>query len=147
MTKTFSQFGIVFVKIKRDSRGMPFAFCQYTVSQTPVSRESLPNAADTCQNDQDAQSAMKQGKGVMILERPCRTEMARAHCELDAVVLEREVFADFLVQLPSLCISFRDSGFAFTRPEIFSAASVRFPRPSTSTRVFEQLHVFRRPSS
>ncbi|KAF4512735.1 hypothetical protein G6O67_000080 [Ophiocordyceps sinensis] len=60
VTKTFSQFGIVFVKIKRDSRGMPFAFCQYT-------------------NDQDAQSAMKQGKGVMILERPCRTEMARAH--------------------------------------------------------------------
>ncbi|KAM4064863.1 RNA recognition motif domain-containing protein [Hirsutella rhossiliensis] len=60
VTKAFSQFGIVFVKIKRDSRGMPFAFCQYT-------------------NDQDAQSAMRLGKGIMILERPCRTEMARAH--------------------------------------------------------------------
>ncbi|KJZ79317.1 hypothetical protein HIM_01468 [Hirsutella minnesotensis 3608] len=60
VTKAFSQFGIVFVKIKRDSRGMPFAFCQYT-------------------NDEDAKNAMKVGKGIMILDRPCRTEMARAH--------------------------------------------------------------------
>ncbi|PHH74357.1 hypothetical protein CDD80_3118 [Ophiocordyceps camponoti-rufipedis] len=60
VTKNFSQFGIVFVKIKRDSRGMPFAFCQYT-------------------NDEDAHSALRQGRGIMIFERPCRTEMARAH--------------------------------------------------------------------
>lgn len=82
MTKAFSQFGIVFVKIKRDSRGMPFAFCQYTVSQTSNILRSPPMAADICQNDQDAQSAMRLGKGIMILERPCRTEMARAHCTL-----------------------------------------------------------------
>ncbi|KND90387.1 Meiotic activator RIM4 [Tolypocladium ophioglossoides CBS 100239] len=60
VTKAFSQFGIVFVKIKRDGRGMPFAFCQYT-------------------NDVDARNAMIKGKGTVILERPCRTEMARAH--------------------------------------------------------------------
>ncbi|PNY22679.1 Meiotic activator RIM4 [Tolypocladium capitatum] len=60
VTKAFSQFGIVFVKIKRDGRGMPFAFCQYT-------------------NDVDARNAMEMGKGTVILERPCRTEMARAH--------------------------------------------------------------------
>ncbi|RDA91439.1 hypothetical protein CP533_6288 [Ophiocordyceps camponoti-saundersi (nom. inval.)] len=60
VTKNFSQFGIVFVKIKRDSRGMPFAFCQYT-------------------NDEDARSALRLGRGIMIFERPCRTEMARAH--------------------------------------------------------------------
>ncbi|PHH64080.1 hypothetical protein CDD81_5073 [Ophiocordyceps australis] len=59
VTKVFSQFGIVFVKIKRDGRGMPFAFCQYT-------------------NDLDAEKAMTMGKGTVILERPCRTEMARA---------------------------------------------------------------------
>lgn len=29
--QTFSQFGKVYVKIKRDERGMPFAFAQYEV--------------------------------------------------------------------------------------------------------------------
>lgn len=33
VTKYFSQFGTVFVKIRRDSRHMPFAFCQFTVSR------------------------------------------------------------------------------------------------------------------
>ena len=33
LTRVFSQYGIVFVKIRRDSRNMPFAFCQYTVSR------------------------------------------------------------------------------------------------------------------
>ncbi|ODA78565.1 hypothetical protein RJ55_05947 [Drechmeria coniospora] len=60
VTKVFSNFGIVFVKIKRDAKNMPFGFCQYT-------------------NDTDAQKAMKYGKGITILERPCRIEMARAH--------------------------------------------------------------------
>ncbi|PHH88397.1 hypothetical protein CDD83_7594 [Cordyceps sp. RAO-2017] len=60
VTRAFSQFGIVFVKIKRDCRSMPFAFCQYT-------------------NDDDAQTALNKGKGILIFERPCRTEMARAH--------------------------------------------------------------------
>lgn len=31
VTKYFSQFGTVFVKIRRDGRQMPFAFCQFTV--------------------------------------------------------------------------------------------------------------------
>lgn len=31
VTKIFSQFGTVFIKIKRDPRNMPHAFCQYTV--------------------------------------------------------------------------------------------------------------------
>lgn len=30
--KVFSKFGEVFVKIRRDNRNMPFAFCQFTVS-------------------------------------------------------------------------------------------------------------------
>ena len=32
MQEKFEQFGNCYVKIKRDSRGMPFAFCQYEVS-------------------------------------------------------------------------------------------------------------------
>ena len=44
LTRVFSQFGIVFVKIRRDSRNMPFAFCQYTVSYRGVG--PLLNLAD-----------------------------------------------------------------------------------------------------
>lgn len=32
VTRAFSQFGTVFVKIRRDAKNMPFAFCQFTVS-------------------------------------------------------------------------------------------------------------------
>jgi hypothetical protein len=31
VTRVFSEFGTVFVKIRRDQRNMPFAFCQFTV--------------------------------------------------------------------------------------------------------------------
>ncbi|KAL7790739.1 hypothetical protein V8C37DRAFT_417321 [Trichoderma ceciliae] len=60
VTKYFSQFGTVFVKIRRDSRQMPFAFCQFTC-------------------DADAESAGKYGNGAVILGRPCRVEKATAH--------------------------------------------------------------------
>lgn len=32
VTQVFREFGPVFVKIRRDAKQMPFAFCQYTVS-------------------------------------------------------------------------------------------------------------------
>lgn len=32
VTSVFQAFGNVYVKIRRDSKGMPFAFCQYEVS-------------------------------------------------------------------------------------------------------------------
>jgi len=32
LTREFSRFGTVSVKIRRDGRNMPFAFCQYTAS-------------------------------------------------------------------------------------------------------------------
>lgn len=32
VTRIFSRYGTVFVKIRRDGRQMPFAFCQFTVS-------------------------------------------------------------------------------------------------------------------
>ncbi|POR32900.1 Meiotic activator RIM4 [Tolypocladium paradoxum] len=47
VTKAFSQFGIVFVKIKRDGRGMPFAFCQYTVSTNMDNSTPPRHNADT----------------------------------------------------------------------------------------------------
>ncbi|KAK3904998.1 hypothetical protein C8A05DRAFT_13160 [Staphylotrichum tortipilum] len=64
ITREFGQFGTVFVKIRREMKGgttgMPYAFAQYT-------------------NDADANVAVEEGKGIMILGRPCRTEMVKAN--------------------------------------------------------------------
>ncbi|KAF4924400.1 Meiotic activator RIM4 [Colletotrichum viniferum] len=60
VTKEFQRFGVVFVKIRRDTNGMPFAFVQFT-------------------NDENANEARIEGKGAMILGRPCRTETVRAN--------------------------------------------------------------------
>ncbi|KAK3365425.1 hypothetical protein B0H63DRAFT_516351 [Podospora didyma] len=60
VTREFGKFGTVFVKIKRDNGNIPFAFCQYT-------------------NDQDAKTALEEGKGTMVFGRACRTEMAKAN--------------------------------------------------------------------
>lgn len=80
VTKIFSQFGTVFIKIKRDPRNMPHAFCQYTVCKTP--KESPTSVLLTLrQTDQDATEAVTKGRGEMIYGRPCRTEMARANRE------------------------------------------------------------------
>ncbi|KAI0431791.1 hypothetical protein F5Y09DRAFT_354596 [Xylaria sp. FL1042] len=60
VTKAFSAFGPVFVKIRRDPKNMPFAFCQYTDSK-------------------HAQKAQAEGKGLLVEGRPCRTEMVKAN--------------------------------------------------------------------
>ncbi|KXX82619.1 Multicopy suppressor of sporulation protein msa1 [Madurella mycetomatis] len=60
VTREFSKYGTVFVKIRRDGNHMPFAFCQFT-------------------NDEDANTAMDKGRGTNIHGRPCRTEMVRAN--------------------------------------------------------------------
>ncbi|KAH6630155.1 hypothetical protein B0J18DRAFT_463040 [Chaetomium sp. MPI-SDFR-AT-0129] len=64
ITREFSRFGTVFVKIRREARGnilgMPYAFVQYT-------------------NDENAKAAMEEGRGILILGRPCRTEMVKAN--------------------------------------------------------------------
>lgn len=36
VTKEFQRFGVVFVKIRRDTNGMPFAFVQFTVSNSTI---------------------------------------------------------------------------------------------------------------
>ncbi|POS83092.1 hypothetical protein EPUL_004372 [Erysiphe pulchra] len=58
--EVFREFGTVFVKIRRDVKHMPFAFCQYT-------------------NDESAERAIKDGRGRLINGRPCRCEKAKAH--------------------------------------------------------------------
>ncbi|RKF63924.1 Polyadenylate-binding protein, cytoplasmic and nuclear [Erysiphe neolycopersici] len=58
--EVFRKFGTVFVKIRRDAKHMPFAFCQYT-------------------NDENAELAIKNGRGILIKGRPCRCEKAKAH--------------------------------------------------------------------
>ncbi|KAF9872186.1 RNA recognition domain-containing protein [Colletotrichum karsti] len=58
--KEFERYGVVFVKIRRDKDGMPFAFVQFTT-------------------DDSADDARVNGRGSMILGRPCRTETVRAN--------------------------------------------------------------------
>ncbi|KAL2161181.1 hypothetical protein VTH06DRAFT_8400 [Thermothelomyces fergusii] len=64
VTREFSRFGTVFVKIRRETKGniagMPYAFAQYT-------------------NEEDARVAVEEGRGILILGRPCRTEMVKAN--------------------------------------------------------------------
>ncbi|KAH6714345.1 hypothetical protein BKA61DRAFT_673641 [Leptodontidium sp. MPI-SDFR-AT-0119] len=60
VTQIFREFGTVYVKIRRDAKHMPFAFCQYT-------------------NDADAERAIKEGRGRLVKGRPCRCEKAKAH--------------------------------------------------------------------
>ncbi|KAK1518839.1 RNA recognition domain-containing protein [Colletotrichum costaricense] len=56
----FDRFGVVFVKIRRDGSGMPYAFVQFNTKE-------------------DAENARIQGRGSLILGRPCRTETVRAN--------------------------------------------------------------------
>ncbi|KAI1322647.1 hypothetical protein F5Y16DRAFT_404277 [Xylariaceae sp. FL0255] len=60
ITRAFSRFGPVFIKIRRDAKNMPFAFCQYT-------------------DPRFAEKAYREGKGMMIEGRICRTEMVKAN--------------------------------------------------------------------
>ncbi|KAL8697748.1 MAG: hypothetical protein Q9224_002160 [Gallowayella concinna] len=60
VSEVFQAFGNVYVKIRRDSKGMPFAFCQY-------------------ENVGDAQRAITMGRGLLIDGRACRTEVAKVN--------------------------------------------------------------------
>ena len=43
LTREFSKYGTVFVKIRRDGHNMPFAFCQYTVSYSLLCYPTPPH--------------------------------------------------------------------------------------------------------
>ncbi|KAI9674968.1 MAG: hypothetical protein M1817_001374 [Caeruleum heppii] len=63
VSQVFCQFGTVYVKIRRDNRGMPYAFCQF-------------------ENDDNAREAVVRGRQIVIDGRPCRTEPAKANRSL-----------------------------------------------------------------
>ncbi|PBP17134.1 RNA recognition domain-containing protein [Diplocarpon rosae] len=91
VTQVFREYGTVYVKIRRDAKHMPFAFCQYTVSGDPFSflfTQSLSfpplsfwhfHLLTKHKNDEDAERAIKDGRGRLIKGRPCRCEKAKAH--------------------------------------------------------------------
>jgi len=81
LTREFSKYGTVFVKIRRDGHNMPFAFCQYTVSTSshPFTSRSRVTAHTMTQHDEDAKQAMEMGRGAVVLGRACRTEMVKAN--------------------------------------------------------------------
>ncbi|KAI9668350.1 MAG: hypothetical protein M1829_005554 [Trizodia sp. TS-e1964] len=56
----FGQYGQCWVKIRRDNRGMPFAFCQY-------------------ESDENARKAIIEGRQKLIDGRVCRTEPAKVN--------------------------------------------------------------------
>lgn len=58
--REFMQYGKCWVKIRRDSHHMPFAFVQFT-------------------SNEEARDALEKGKGAMICGRQCRTEMVKAN--------------------------------------------------------------------
>ncbi|ROW10490.1 hypothetical protein VMCG_01664 [Cytospora schulzeri] len=58
--REFLQYGKCWVKIRRDSHHMPFAFVQFT-------------------SNEEARDALERGKGAMICGRSCRTEMVKAN--------------------------------------------------------------------
>ncbi|KAB5547174.1 hypothetical protein GE09DRAFT_1224190 [Coniochaeta sp. 2T2.1] len=60
ITEKFNQYGTIFVKIKRDRKDMPFGFIQYT-------------------NEADAMTAVREGFGKHIFDRPCRVEIANGN--------------------------------------------------------------------
>lgn len=81
VTSVFQVFGDVYVKVRRDSKGMPFAFCQYEVSSLYLYIASHKQLIGG-QNASDAQRAIVLGRGVPVDGRPCRTEVAKVNREL-----------------------------------------------------------------
>ncbi|KPM45110.1 hypothetical protein AK830_g1505 [Neonectria ditissima] len=61
VTRIFGEYGSVYVKIKRDKRGMPFAFVQFT-------------------HHSHARVALEHGHKRLILGRYCRTERCKGNC-------------------------------------------------------------------
>ena len=79
VTQVFREFGPVFVKIRRDIKQMPFAFCQYTVSRSESFLIKLSLTGFVFKKPEHADRAIKEGRGRLIKGRPCRCEKAKAH--------------------------------------------------------------------
>lgn len=73
VTQIFREYGPVYVKIRRDAKQMPFAFCQYT-------------------RPEHAATAIQEGRGRLIRGRPCRCEKAKAHRKFGIIAASRRPF-------------------------------------------------------
>ncbi|KAL8818781.1 MAG: hypothetical protein Q9223_002660 [Gallowayella weberi] len=80
VSEVFQAFGNVYVKIRRDSKGMPFAFCQYEVGHKALRSPGF--MTEISQNVGDAQRAITMGRGLLIDGRACRTEVAKVNRSL-----------------------------------------------------------------
>ncbi|TFB03668.1 hypothetical protein CCMA1212_004767 [Trichoderma ghanense] len=130
VTKYFSQYGTVFVKIRRDSRQMPFAFCQFTC-------------------DADAENAAHHGNGAVILGRPCRVEKATAHScyvvyKLSGAETTRQEAIDLLGPLgPIAKVHPLDLNSQKTFPPAMVVHYKRYDSSRAVVKTFEEHPVFR----
>jgi len=105
VTQLFREFGPVFVKIRRDAKQMPFAFCQYT-------------------KQEHAERAIKEGRGRLIKGRPCRCEKAKAHRKFPfplqhrRLILREEFFVDNVARKPGQFFVERKFGPVVTPAEV-----------------------------
>lgn len=76
VTDVFRDYGKVWVKVRRDHKNMPFAFCQYTVGSVTQFQSTQTEGVQTIES---AERAILEGNGRMINGRPCRCEQAKAH--------------------------------------------------------------------
>nr|CDN29963.1 Putative protein of unknown function [Podospora anserina]CDP24435.1 Putative protein of unknown function [Podospora anserina S mat+] len=78
VTRAFSRFGTVFVKIRRDHNNLPFAFVQYTT-------------------EEEAKDAIERGRGVPIFGRPCRTEMVKSNRSKGSFIIYKRDCSEILI--------------------------------------------------
>ena len=76
VSRAFQAFGNVYVKIRRDNKGMPFAFCQYEVGDQ-CCLEGV--GTDKSKHVSDSERAITLGRGLLVDGRPCRTERAKVN--------------------------------------------------------------------
>lgn len=86
----FRRYGTVFVKIRRDPKNMPYAFCQFTVSFLPSYFQPGLCTEAGFQDDGDAMHALEDSRGRLIHGRPVRTERAKANRKSPYHVLSSE---------------------------------------------------------
>ena len=103
VTQVFRDYGPVYVKIRRDAKHMPFAFCQYT-------------------NSEDAERAIREGRGRLVRGRPCRCEKAKAHREYSShPISSSKIRFDSVIAIPE---TLQSQGPSTSRLAWFGSADI-----------------------
>lgn len=84
--RVFRQYGLCWVKLKRDNRNMPYAFITYTVSYTSATSTIYANSFHKA--EEHALQAVEKGRGTEIFGRRCRIEMCNGSGKLPSRVLQ-----------------------------------------------------------